>query len=54
MGDESLQKINAENAKTFLAVFALHKIARYVSICDSRTDSKKFFFGWVKRTLEAL
>jgi len=54
IGTETLKKINADDPRAFLAVFALHKIARYVSICDKRTDSRKYFFGWVKRTLEAL
>jgi len=54
MGPKSVEKINADNPRAFLAVFALHKISRYVSICDNRPDSRKFFFGWIKRTLEGL
>ncbi|KAF0206337.1 MAG: hypothetical protein FD173_187 [Gallionellaceae bacterium] len=52
-GPVTLKKINADDSRTFLAVFALHKIKRYVDICEKRQESKKFFYGWVKRTLEA-
>jgi lysozyme family protein len=54
IGNVTLEKINACDPRTFLALFALHKIARYMHICEKRPDSKKFFFGWVKRTMEAL
>lgn len=54
IGPVTLQKINAEETRTFLALFALHKIARYVNICEKRQESKKFFYGWIKRTLEVL
>ena len=54
IGPQTIEKINADDPRAFLAVFALHKIARYVSICDKRHESKKFFFGWVKRTLEGI
>jgi lysozyme family protein len=54
IGPGSLQKINADDPKTFLSLFALNKIARYVAICEKNQESKKFFFGWVKRTLEGV
>jgi len=54
LGPLTIQKMNADDPRAFLAVFALNKIARYVSICDKRQESKKFFFGWVKRTLEGV
>lgn len=54
IGPDSLKKINEETPRAFIALFSLHKIARYVSICEKRQDSKKFFYGWVKRTLEAI
>ncbi len=52
MGPGTLAAINKQEPKTFLALFALHKIARYVHIVEKRPDSRKFFYGWVKRTLE--
>lgn len=54
IGPATLAKINADDPRAFLAVFALNKIARYVSICEKRHESRKFFYGWVKRTLEAV
>jgi lysozyme family protein len=54
IGPDTLAKINQQDPRTFLAFFSLHKIARYLSICEKRQDSKKFFYGWVKRTLEVL
>lgn len=52
-GPVTLKNINADDPRSFLAVFALHKIKRYMNICEKRQDSKQFFYGWVKRTLEA-
>ena len=52
IGHNTLEKINADNKRSFLAVFALAKIRRYMNICEKRKESRKFFFGWVKRTLE--
>ncbi len=54
IGPVTLKKINADDPRAFIALFSLHKIARYVNICDRREESRKFFFGWVKRTLEAV
>lgn len=54
IGSDTLARLNADDPRAFLAVFALNKIARYVSICEKRPDSRKFFFGWVRRTLEGL
>lgn len=51
---DNLDKINKEDPRLFLALFSLHKIARYVHICEKRQESKKFFYGWIKRTLEAI
>lgn len=54
IGQVTLKKINEDDPRAFLALFALHKIARYINICERRQESKKFFYGWVKRTLEAV
>ena len=54
IGPVTLKKINADDKRAFLAVFALAKIGRYVSICEKRHTSRKYFFGWVRRTLEGL
>ncbi len=54
IGAETLKKINEDDKRAFLAVFALAKIGRYVSICEKRKSSRKYFFGWVRRTLEGM
>lgn len=54
IGPKTLEKINTDDTRAFLAVFALAKIGRYVSICEKRHTSRKYFFGWVRRTLEGL
>ena len=54
IGDTTLTKLNAEDPRTFLAVFALAKIGRYIKICEGRVDSRKYFYGWVRRTLEGV
>jgi len=54
IGPKTIEKINADDPRAFLAVFALAKIGRYVKICEKRTTSRKYFFGWVRRTLEAM
>lgn len=51
IGTSTLKKLNADDPRAFLANFALQKIARYVSICEQKPESREFFFGWVKRTL---
>lgn len=54
IGPKTLAKINNDDPRAFLAVFALAKIGRYVNICEKRKTSRKYFFGWVRRTLEGL
>ncbi|WDE00776.1 glycoside hydrolase family 108 protein [Thalassomonas actiniarum] len=54
VGPKTLKKINADDKRAFLAVFALAKIGRYVDICEKRKASRKYFFGWVRRTLEGI
>ncbi|MCI5141826.1 MAG: hypothetical protein D3909_08900 [Candidatus Electrothrix sp. ATG1] len=51
IGPKTLEKINSIDKRTFLAVFALAKIQRYVEICEKRRTSRKYFFGWARRTL---
>jgi lysozyme family protein len=55
MGPDTLTAINAKSKREFLAVFALAKINRYMNICkDPKSPSRKYFYGWVKRTLEGV
>ncbi|MBW8190362.1 hypothetical protein K0504_04875 [Neiella marina] len=54
IGPNTIAKINEDDKRAFLATFALAKIGRYVSICEKRSASRKYFFGWVRRTLEGV
>ena len=54
IGPKTLAKINEDNKRAFLAVFSLAKIGRYVDICEKRKAGRKYFFGWVRRTLEGI
>ena len=51
IGPKSIERINSIDKRTFLAVFALAKIQRYVTICEKRQTSRKYLFGWIRRTL---
>ena len=51
IGPKTIEAINRLDAGQFLPAFALAKIARYVNICNKRPLSKKYFFGWVVRSL---
>jgi len=35
----------------FLAKFKIAKIKRYTEICERNPKNKKFYYGWVKRTI---
>ena len=51
IGQESITRINAFNSNHFLAAFTVAKIARYVNIVKKRPTSRKYFYGWVLRSL---
>ena len=51
---QSLEKINQSDRRTFLTLFALARIGRYVQICEKHRENRKYFFDWVKRTLEGV
>ncbi len=52
IGSQSIAKINAFDPEHFHAAFTVAKIARYVAIVRKRSESKKYFYGWVCRALE--
>lgn len=54
IGPNSLAKLNNTDKRLFLTEFALAKINRYIEICEATSSNRKFFFGWVKRTLKGL
>ena len=53
VGEKTISAINECDRDDFLAAFALVKIARYVSICKRNPSQRKYFYGWVCRTLNA-
>lgn len=54
IGKKTVAKINEAQEELFLAEFSLAKIARYVHICEKNKSQRKYFFGWVTRTLRGL
>ncbi|MDH5300802.1 MAG: N-acetylmuramidase [Gammaproteobacteria bacterium] len=54
IGPKSVEKINAMDPAKFIAMFTVAKIARYVHICEQRNENRKYFFGWIKRSLEGV
>lgn len=54
LGSKTLLAINSQDEKVFIPTFAITKIARYVQICGKRPSNRKYFYGWVRRTLEIL
>lgn len=53
VGEKTIDALNRFNPKHFLAAFTVAKIELYLSICKKRPVSKKYFFGWVDRAINA-
>ena len=51
-GPNTIAMINSFSEEKFIPLFKLAKIERYIEICNKRPDNKKFFFGWITRTLK--
>lgn len=51
IGNQTLTALNAMDFDLFMAQFRLVIIARYIGICRKRYKSRKFLYGWIKRTL---
>ena len=52
LGNITLGKINRiEAPKCFLLAFANEKIKRYIRLCKQKKSQKKFFYGWVRRSV---
>lgn len=54
IGEKTLLEINKTDEDLFIAQFALAKIARYAKLVEKRKENRKYFYGWVRRTLEGL
>jgi hypothetical protein len=49
---DSLSKIGTTiEFENYIAKKKLVRIKYYIKICDNKPSNKKFFFGWVKRTI---
>lgn len=53
-GPNTLRALNNFDEAAFLNAFAIAKIERYVELCEKRSTNRKFFYGWVRRTLESV
>ncbi|MEI6091953.1 MAG: putative peptidoglycan-binding domain-containing protein, partial [bacterium] len=51
IGPATITKLNAFDPDHFLAAFTVAKIARYISIVKKRPESRKYFYGWICRTI---
>jgi len=54
IGARSLEKINASDEEVFILKYALAKITRYTEIVKRNPKQRKFYLGWINRTLGAL
>jgi len=52
IGANTIASLNSFNEKLFIPLFTIEKIKRYRDICLKNSDQKKFFFGWVVRSLK--
>ncbi len=51
IGNMTLKAINSNFPETFLALFTIAKINRYINIVESKPSNSKFFYGWVRRAV---
>ncbi|PRD68789.1 N-acetylmuramidase [Malikia spinosa] len=51
MGGKTVEAINAMEARLFLALYALARIARYRDIVARDRTQARFLLGWINRTL---
>lgn len=51
IGNGSIEAINSFDAELFIPLFTIAKVKRYIEICKKKETNKKFFFGWIDRTI---
>ena len=51
IGVDSIEAINSFDAELFIPLFTIAKVKRYIEICKKKETNKKFFFGWIDRTI---
>ena len=52
MGPVTVAAVNRMDPRVFMALFTLGRIARYMSICEKRPTSRKYLYGWIRRSME--
>ena len=52
LGGATMQALNESDPATFAAAFTLAKITRYLALVKKNRKLEKYFYGWVRRTLE--
>jgi lysozyme family protein len=53
IGPKTIQAINSFEPDHFITAFKVEKCRKYISICMKRPDSRKYFFGWIDRAVNA-
>ena len=52
LGPATLAALNAADPAEFAAAFIVAKVARYLALVKKNPKLEKYFYGWVRRTLE--
>lgn len=52
LGPATLAALNAADPAEFAAGFIVAKVARYLALVKKNPKQEKFFYGWVRRTME--
>jgi lysozyme family protein len=53
IGTKTIQAINSFQPDHFIAAFTVEKCRKYIAICKKRPDSRKYFFGWIDRSVNS-
>lgn len=51
IGLKSIEAITAMDEALFVTAYRLGRIARYTHLCENNPKLRKYFFGWVRRSL---
>jgi lysozyme family protein len=52
IGVKTINALNSIPESNFKMLSTLKKIQRYIDICQKNPNQKKYFFGWIKRSME--
>jgi len=51
IGKNTIAKLNIFDPELFIAAFMVEKVRRYIEICKKKESNRKYFFGWIDRTV---